>query len=93
MTWGRAKFELGTILTGKFSVLQQHILEEYGKVGSNRVLADRWFKRMFRYVEAYNGGKSQAQADVDMRAAKRLRSHARSPVGPIALGLDVPVAH
>jgi hypothetical protein len=70
-----------------------HILEEYGKVGSNRVLADRWFKRMFRYVEAYNGGKSQAQADVDMRAAKRLKCHARS-VGPDAvdaLVLDVDV--
>ena len=56
MTWGRAKFELGSILTGKFSVLQQHLVEEYRKVGCNRVLADRWFKRMFKYLEAYDAG-------------------------------------
>lgn len=89
MTWGRAKFELGSILTGKFAVLQQHVLEEYRKVGCNRVLADRWFKRMFKYLQAYDTGLDQAGAEASMRASKKLKSHERSPSSAAALGLDV----
>ena len=78
MTWGRAKFELGSILTGKFSVLQQHLVEEYRKVGCNRVLADRWFKRMFKYLEAYDTGLDQPGAEASIRASKRLKCHEKS---------------
>ena len=89
MTWGRAKFELGSILTGKFSVLQQHLVEEYRKVGCNRVLADRWFKRMFKYLEAYDTGLDQSGAEASIRASKRLKCHEKSSSSAAALGLDV----
>ena len=98
MTWGRAKFELGSILTGKFEVLQQHILEEYRKVTSNLTLADRWFKRMFRYLDAYGSGMNQYQAEQCMKGTSSRApcggpklSHARSPSSAAALCVDVAV--
>ena len=98
MTWGRAKFELGSILTGKFEVLQQHILEEYRKVTSNLTLADRWFKRMFRYLDAYGAGMNQYQAEECMKGTSSRApsggpklSHARSPSSAAALCVDVAI--